>query len=124
MMPWVDLDLFYDKVKFGRLCSSMGKTVTKSFNEKSMQERTITKEKNVYEKRIVSGGCLSCPGAIYMYITIIFKHFSQTTWPITTWPIKAKFHVEQPLEGGMRVCINGLDHITKMATTPIYGKNL
>ena len=40
------------------------------------------------------------------------------------WPIKAKFHVEPPWEGGMKVCINGLGHMTKMAAMPIYGKNL
>ena len=42
----------------------------------------------------------------------------------TAWPIKAKFYVEPPLEGGMKVYINGPGHMTKMATMPIYGKNL
>ena len=42
----------------------------------------------------------------------------------TAWPIKAKFYVEPPWEGGTKVCINGPGHITKMAATPIYGKNL
>ena len=41
----------------------------------------------------------------------------------TTWPIKAKFYVEPPWEGGTKVYINGLGHMTKMAATPIYGKN-
>ena len=41
----------------------------------------------------------------------------------TAWPIKAKFYVEPPLEGGTKVYINGPGHMTKMATTPIYGKN-
>ena len=27
-------------------------------------------------------------------------------------------------EGGMKVCINGPGHMTKMAAMPIYGKNL
>ena len=36
----------------------------------------------------------------------------------------SKFYVEPPLEGGTKVCINGPGHMTKMATTPIYGKNL
>ena len=40
------------------------------------------------------------------------------------WPIKAKFYVEPPWEGGTKVCINGPGHMTKMAATPIYGKNL
>ena len=42
----------------------------------------------------------------------------------TAWPIKAKFYVEPPWEGGTKVYINGPDHMTKMATMPIYGKNL
>ena len=39
----------------------------------------------------------------------------------SAWPIKAKFHVEPPLEGGTKVYINGLGHMTKMAVMPIYG---
>ena len=42
----------------------------------------------------------------------------------TALPIKAKFYVEPPWEGGMKVCINGPGHMTKMAAMPIYGKNL
>ena len=42
----------------------------------------------------------------------------------TTLPIKAKFYVEPPLEGGTKVYINGPGHMTKMAAMPIYGKNL
>ena len=40
----------------------------------------------------------------------------------TAWPIKAKFFVEHPWEGGTKVYINGPGHVTKMAATPIYGK--
>ena len=39
----------------------------------------------------------------------------------TAWPIKAKFYVEPPWEGGTIVCINGPGHMTKMAAMPIYG---
>ena len=39
----------------------------------------------------------------------------------TAWPIRAKFYVEHPWEGGTKVCINGLGHMTKMAAMPIYG---
>ena len=41
----------------------------------------------------------------------------------TAWPIKAKFYVEPPWEGGTKVYINGPGHMTNMAATPIYGKN-
>ena len=42
----------------------------------------------------------------------------------TALPIKAKFYVEPPWEGGTKVYINGPGHITKMSAMPIYGKNL
>ena len=41
----------------------------------------------------------------------------------TAWQIKAKFYVEPPWVGGTKVCSWHLGHMTKMATTPIYGKN-
>ena len=40
------------------------------------------------------------------------------------WPIKAKFYVEPPWEGGTKVYINAPGHKTKMAAMPIYGKSL
>ena len=42
----------------------------------------------------------------------------------TARPIEAKFHVEPPCDGAMKVCSNGPGHITNMADMPIYGKNL
>ena len=42
----------------------------------------------------------------------------------TAWPIKAKLHVEHPKEGGKKVYINGLGHMTKMAAMAINSKNL
>ena len=50
-------------------------------------------------------------------MTIIFKKnfFSETAWPIN-----AKFHVAPPWEGGTKVYINGLGHMTTMASKPIY----
>ena len=42
----------------------------------------------------------------------------------TTGPIKVKFHVEFLWDGGRKVCSNSPGHKTKMATMPIYGKNL
>ena len=49
--------------------------------------------------------------------------FSNVFSSETAWPIKAKFYVEPPWEGGTKVYINGSRHMTKMAATPIYGKN-
>ena len=42
----------------------------------------------------------------------------------TSRPFEAKFHVEPPWDRGMKICSNGLCHMTNMAAMPIYGKNL
>ena len=42
----------------------------------------------------------------------------------TACPIKAKFYVEPPWVRGTKVCSRHLGQMTKMAATPIYGKNL
>ena len=41
----------------------------------------------------------------------------------TAWSIKAKFYVEPPWVGVTTFCSRHLGHMTKMAATPIYGKN-
>ena len=41
----------------------------------------------------------------------------------TAGPIKAKFYLEPPWVGGTIFCSRHLGHMTKMAATPIYGKN-
>ena len=50
--------------------------------------------------------------------------FSNVFSAETAWPIKAKFYVEPPWQGGTKVYINGPGHMTKLAAMPIYGKNL
>ena len=49
--------------------------------------------------------------------------YSNIFFSETDWPIKAKFYVEPPWEGGTIFCSRHLGHMTKMAATPIYGKN-
>ena len=41
----------------------------------------------------------------------------------TALPIIAKFYMEPPWVGGTIFCSRHLGHMTKMAATPIYGKN-
>ena len=55
---------------------------------------------------------------------IVRPHFSNIFSSETAWPTKAKFYVEPPWGGGTKVYINDPGHMTKMATMPIYGKNL
>ena len=50
----------------------------------------------------------------------IFKHLLLLNY---TGPIELIFHMETPKDGGTKVFSNGRRHMTKMAATPIYGKN-
>ena len=50
--------------------------------------------------------------------------FSNIFYSETTGPIEAKFHVEAPWDGEMKVHSNGPGDMTNMAAIPIYGINL
>ena len=62
---------------------------------------------------IVYAGCVVRPS------TISYDFSSETTGSIVI-----KFHTQPPGSLGKKKCSNGLDHMTKMAAMPIYGKNL
>ena len=49
--------------------------------------------------------------------------YSNIFFSETPWSIKAKFYVEPPWVGGTKFCSRHMGHMTKMAATPIYGKN-
>ena len=53
----------------------------------------------------------------------VCSHCSNIFFSETVGPIKAKFYVEPPWVGGTIFCSRHLGHMTKMAATPIYGKN-
>ena len=57
-------------------------------------------------------------------VLIVFRRrrftISNVFFSKTTLPIKVKFYMEPPWEGGTKVCINGLGHMTKMAAIPIH----
>ena len=63
-------------------------------------------------------------GEVIVYTCRRRPPFSKIFSSETAWPIKAKFYVEPPWEGGVKVYINRHGHMTKMAAMPIYGKNL
>ena len=42
----------------------------------------------------------------------------------TVGPIELKFHVKTPYDKSAKLYTKYVGHMTKMATTPIYGKNL
>ena len=57
------------------------------------------------------------------FVVVLRPQCSNIFFSETAWPIKAKFYVEPPWIGGTKFCSRHLGHITKMAATPIYGKN-
>ena len=59
---------------------------------------------------------------ILEYQQHIIIQFSQKTE--TTRPIELKFHMTTPYDWLAKIYTNCSGHLTKMATTPIYGKTL
>ena len=55
--------------------------------------------------------------------SVVRSQCSNIFFSETAWPIKAKFYVDPPWVGGTIFCSRHLGHMTKMAVTPIYGKN-
>ena len=60
---------------------------------------------------------------VCMYVCSM-STFSNVFSSETTGLIKVKFHMSLPWDGGTKDCSVGPDNMTKMATMPIYGKNL
>ena len=54
-------------------------------------------------------------GVPSIYLNIVFSK--------TIRPIELKFHMTTPYDWLAKICTNCYGHMTKMATTPIYGKN-
>ena len=55
--------------------------------------------------------------------SVVRSQCSKIFFSKIAWPITAKFYVEPPWVGGTNVCSRHLGLMTKMAATPIYGKN-
>ena len=95
------------------------------------QSLTCISQEHIHHSFISSPEPLGSQGELIVYPCSGFRPssvrrtstFSNIFSSETAWPIKAKFYVEPPWEGGTKVYINGPGHMTKMATTPIYGKN-
>ena len=66
-------------------------------------------------------------GELIVYPWSVVRHrrpqCSNIFFSESAWPIEAKFYVEPPWLGGTKFCSRHLGHMTKMAATPIYGKN-
>ena len=58
---------------------------------------------------------LSAKVAHSTYLNIVFSE--------TTRQIVLKFHMTTPYDWSVKICTTCYGHMTKMAATPIYGKN-
>ena len=67
--PWVDLDLFYGKVKFGPLCFCRGKDKTMDFSETIVVYDLKRATDNQSDKKFLSpGGCMPPAPGLYTCI--------------------------------------------------------
>ena len=105
----------------------MGKSVTKSFNGGKLAAKDYIDWIIVFmKKQLPQGVVCPCPGAIYMYMTIIFKHL--LLWNRLANQRQISFGAS--LGRGKESVYNwsrsliGPGHMTKMAAMPIYDKNL
>ena len=120
LSPWVDLDLFYAKVKFGHIGFYMGKSENYLFfrNYCSLRSQTCLKHsaKWVYEV----GWVFKVKVILWSWskVTQISKFklfFSKTVGQFGT-----KVHMKAWRRIGMKINTNELGHMTKMAAMPIY----
>ena len=122
--PWVDLDLFYSKVKFGNLGFSIGKS------ENCLFFRTIAAWNQLKKWTYVSiegqGHFLTLAQG-HLHKKTINLLFSETTEPINSQkPLsqsKPNFICKLSDTREMKIYWHDAGHMTKMAAMPIYGKN-
>ena len=124
LWPWVDLDPFYAKVKFGHIGFCMGKSENYLFfgNYCSLGSQSCLKHlaKWVNEVEWVSKvKVILWPWSKVTQISELKLVFSKTV----RW-FGTKVHMKAWGRIGMKININELGHMTNMAAMPIYGKNL
>ena len=119
LWPWVDLDLFYAKVKFGHIGFCMGKIENYLFfrNYCSLGSQSCLKHsaKWVHEVGWVSK------------VKVILWPWSKVTQiskSKTVGRFGTKVHMKAWRRIGMKINTNELGDMTNMAAMPIYGKNL
>ena len=124
LWPWVNLDPFYAKVKFGHLGFCMGKIENylffRNYCSLGSQSRLKHLAKWVNEVEGVSKvKVILWPWSKVTQISklkLVFPKNSRAIWNQRSY---------ESLRGiGMKIYINELGHMTNMAAMPIYGKNL
>ena len=114
--PWVDHDLLYSKVKFGPFCFWMAKCLSCTFPRNYWSlwgDSQINECMTIYD----NPRSRSFTDFIQGHSDSTFSNFFSSK---NTRPSEVKFHMDV----GMKICSNVLSHMTKMASRPIYVKNL
>ena len=124
LSPWVDLDPFYAKVKFGHIGFCMGKSENYLFfrNYCSLRTQSCLKHsaKWVYEVGWVSTvKFILWPWSKVTQISKLKLVILRTIVRFET-----KVHMKAWGKIWMKIYIKELCHMTKMAAMPIYGENL
>ena len=124
LWPWVDLDPFYAKVKFGHIGFCMGKSENYLIfgNYCSLRSQSCLKHlaKWVYEVEWVSKvRVILWPWSKVTQISKLKLVFLKNSWVIGT-----KIHMKAWGRIGMKIYTNELGHMTNMVAMLEYGKNL
>ena len=121
LWPWVDLDPFYAKVKFGHIGFCMGKSKNYLFfgtycslGSQSCLKQWVNEVEWVSKVKVILW-----PWSKVTQISMLKLVFSKTVGRFET-----KVHMRAWGRIGMKIYTNELGHMTKMAAISIYGKNL
>ena len=127
LWPWVDLDPFYNKVKFGHIGFCMGKSKTYLFfgNHCSLVSQSCLK---YLAKWVNEVECVSKDQRSRSFFDLDQRSLRFQCWKLffskTVRRFGTKVHMKAWGRMGMKIYTNKLGHMTNMAAMPIYGKNL
>ena len=124
LWPWVDLDIFYAKVKFGDIGFCMGKSENFLFfgNYCSLGSQSCLKHLAKWGNDLEWVSNVKVILWPWSKVTQISK--KKLIFLINSWGIMNKIYMKAWGRIGMKIYTNELGHMTNMAAMPIYGKNL
>ena len=123
-MFWVDVDLFYSKVKFASLCFCMENGKTMDFSQTTAVNDIKIGKRNQLNKYMNLYAYQRSRSFIDLHRRSLRLNIFKLVSLETSRLIEINYYIEPPRDWGMEMNTNGLCHMTKLATMPIYGKNL
>ena len=124
LWPWVDLDPFYAKVKFGHIDFCIGKSENYLFfgNYCSLGSQKCLKHSAKWVNEVEWVSKVKVVLWPWSKVTQISK--LKLVFLKNSWAIWNQSSYETWGRMGMKIYTNELGHMTNMAAMPIYGKNL